>query len=213
MFWRCEMTTVYFFEIPSDFNIKNYSFIDSFSSEQLNSKKNTPQNKYLSSLLAKIIVKKVALKTLNANICDISIDYGDFGKPYLKNHPNFHFNISHCKNAVAVAFSNSPVGIDIEKISTKKEKVAKRYFSFKENEYINKSANSDTAFYEIWTKKEAYFKRNGTGINADFSKISVLSEQIAKQIHTFKNNSFIISLCGEDIENFELNIINKDFFK
>ena len=202
------MNSVYLFEIPYDFKAEKY--LSLALPEDANSNFSI---KDLTSLLAKIIVKKVAAKTLNANISDITIDYGDFGKPFLRNYPNFHFNITHSKNVVAVAFSNSPVGIDVEKISTKKEKVAKRYFSLKENEYINQSANPDFAFYEIWTKKEAYFKRNGTGINADFSKISVLSEQIAKQIHTFQNNSFVISLCGEDVENFELNIINEDFFK
>ena len=42
--------------------------------------------------------------------------YLEGGKPTIKDHPNIHFNISHCKAAVAVAIDNKPVGIDIETI-------------------------------------------------------------------------------------------------
>ena len=42
--------------------------------------------------------------------------YGEHGKPFLKNYPDWHFNISHCKNAVCCVLSRENVGIDIEEI-------------------------------------------------------------------------------------------------
>ena len=42
--------------------------------------------------------------------------YGEHQKPFLKNYPGWHFNLSHCKNAVCCVLSRREVGIDIEEI-------------------------------------------------------------------------------------------------
>ena len=183
------MTKVYFFEIPNNFD-----------------KSITP------STMGKQIVNTVAKLDLNIDNSQIIIDRTETGKPFLKDFSNFNFNISHCKNAVAVAFSDYPVGIDIEKINECKHKVAKRYFSTAENEYINQSADINCAFYEIWTKKEAYLKCKGTGIGASFSKLCVFDNEIKNHLHTLSQNDYIISICCNDINNLEFNILNNDFF-
>ena len=46
--------------------------------------------------------------------------YNEHGKPYLKEHPDIHFSISHCKEAVGCFVSNRPCGLDIERIRTAK---------------------------------------------------------------------------------------------
>ncbi len=189
------MTAVYFFEIPDDFVFGNHA---------------KPENKHLSSLLGQEIVKIVAKKTLKTK--EILLECENSGKPYLKNFPNFHFNISHSGNAVVVAFCETPVGIDIEKITELKPKVAERYFTAEENQYIKNSPSPDLAFCEIWTSKEAYFKRSGKGIGTDFSKTSILTDDIKKHIHTFKHNNFLISVCCDNPQNLEFHSITKDLF-
>ena len=78
-----------------------------------------------------------------------------------------HFSLSHSENAVAVALSDSPIGIDIEQIKPVKnrEKVAKKILTEKElEEYQRLSINETQAnafLLEIWTKKESVFKRGG----------------------------------------------------
>ena len=39
------------------------------------------------------------------------VGYAENGKPFLQNYPELHFNMSHCKRAVAVALHDAPVGI------------------------------------------------------------------------------------------------------
>jgi phosphopantetheinyl transferase len=75
-----------------------------------------------------------------------------------------HFSLSHSGNALAVALSDSPVGVDIEQISPIKnpDKVAKKILTEIElEEYHRLSLQSQAAnefLLEIWTKKESIFK-------------------------------------------------------
>ena len=47
-------------------------------------------------------------------IKEFSISVSDHGKPYLTDRPEIHFSISHCRNAIAVAVADVPVGMDVE---------------------------------------------------------------------------------------------------
>ena len=120
-------------------------------------------NKNEISHFAKTLVKQKAAKILHSTPEKLEFKTSENGKPYIENYSDFNFNISHTSGAIAIAISDSPVGIDIEKIRKADFRVAKRFFTEKENEYI-KAQNSDTRFFEIWTAKEAYFKCIGTGI-------------------------------------------------
>ena len=42
------------------------------------------------------------------------IETGKKGKPFFPDHPEIHFNLSHCKYAVACALDRAPVGVDAE---------------------------------------------------------------------------------------------------
>lgn len=86
------------------------------------------------------------------------------GKPYLSNYPNQHFNISHCRTAVCVAFSNRPIGIDVENIRSNKETLIERVCNSEEVLLISNSENPQSEFTRLWTRKEAYLKWLGTGI-------------------------------------------------
>ena len=64
------------------------------------------------------------------------VEYGESerGKPFLKGYPDVYFNISHTKGRCAVALSDKPVGIDIERFRDFFDghsfvTIAKRYFS------------------------------------------------------------------------------------
>ncbi|MDC0534358.1 4'-phosphopantetheinyl transferase superfamily protein [Francisellaceae bacterium] len=91
------------------------------------------------------------------------------GKPYLQNQAHF-FNISHSHDWVVLAIcKSSEIGIDIQKLESKKNmlEIAKQYFSTQE--YIQLKTIKDnqqqmTSFYNLWTAKEAVLKALGTGI-------------------------------------------------
>lgn len=195
------MLSVYIFEIPDTLKSK----------KRLTKLKSKSEIKRRTSLYGELIVKKIASKKFNISPEEIIIERTSKGKPYLKNFKDFYFNISHSSNLVAVAFSDSHVGIDVEKLSTAKHKISKRYFSEEENLYIKNHPSPDLAFYEIWTAKEAYFKRSGEGISPSFFVTSVLEVDIKNKIHTIRHNDFIISVCSDNPQEFTFNITDEDF--
>ena len=97
-------------------------------------------------------------------------------KPFLKQNP-LHFNISHDRNAFAIAVSEyTPVGIDIEKIKHDLEYSSLLNSVFTSQEISSVRDNPVVAreiFFLLWTRKEALLKAMGTGIIDDLNKIDV----------------------------------------
>ncbi|MDO5837071.1 MAG: 4'-phosphopantetheinyl transferase superfamily protein, partial [Methanobacterium sp.] len=91
------------------------------------------------------------------------ISHDSYGKPFLVNHPRVHFNLSHSEEYVACAVSDSPVGVDIERIHEIELDIARHYFFGSEYHYIQNSANKERAFFQFWVLKESYMKMTGLG--------------------------------------------------
>ena len=99
----------------------------------------------------------------------ITFAIGEHGKPYVVDL-NVEFNISHSADLVVCAVDDKPVGIDVELIRPIDLSVAKRVCTNEELLYIfgheptipdfvyTEDEEFLTRFYEIWTKKEAFFK-------------------------------------------------------
>ena len=102
--------------------------------------------------------------------------YGEHGKPFLTNHPDIHFNISHCKDAVACAIDDSPVGIDIESVGRYKDELARYTMNDDEIATIAAAEDPEVVFIELWTKKEAATKLVGTGITDNLKEILTRAE-------------------------------------
>lgn len=113
---------------------------------------------------------------------EAQIAYGEFGKPYLLDYPEVHFNISHSGQYVACAVGSKPVGIDVQIITPYRPDVAMRVCSTSELAQINASSNQAAEFTKIWTKKEACAKRTGLGIANSLSHNSSPLESFSKCI-------------------------------
>ncbi len=99
------------------------------------------------------------------------------GKPYLKNHPEIFFNLSHSGEYAALAVSDKEIGIDIEKLQIGKRKLAHRFFS--EEEYAALDvAWSDSAFTRTWTRKESYIKAVGMGMRMPLNEFSTVEDKV-----------------------------------
>ncbi len=90
--------------------------------------------------------------------------YNAYGKPAIQNRPDLHFSISHTKNAIAVAVSFHPVGIDIEQLRLPSDALIRKTMNEDERRRIASADNSAAAFTALWTQKEAVLKCAGTGI-------------------------------------------------
>ena len=90
--------------------------------------------------------------------------YNEHGAPRLEHGPCF--SISHCKHAIAVAVSETPIGVDIEHIREAKSELVARTMNEKEQAEIWAAQSPNIAFTRLWTQKEAVLKMHGTGITS-----------------------------------------------
>lgn len=102
------------------------------------------------------------------------IQIADTRKPYLEDEA-YHFSISHCDDYAAVLVSkNKRVGVDIEVISSKVERIRDKFSTLEERalmEHVKWKMENGTAagLTLIWSCKEAVFKWYGLG-EVDFKK-------------------------------------------
>lgn len=115
-------------------------------------------------LIGEILAKTAIKKTFGIDISKQNFTYTEYGKPYLSNYPEVHFNISHSVEYVACAVSDKPIGVDIQKISEYNSNVAKRVCNEKELVQIENSLDKASEFTKLWTQKEAVLKMYGPGI-------------------------------------------------
>ena len=100
----------------------------------------------------------------------LQVHYTDFGKPYLKNEmKRKHISITHSGEYSAVLINPvASVGIDIEKISKRIDRVSSKFLSEPEIEFLDKD-NFLEHLTICWTAKEAMFKICGNDFY-DFKK-------------------------------------------
>ena len=115
------------------------------------------------------LMLKALLKPLGIN--DLKMDFNEHGKPFLVHHPEVHFNLSHCKNGIAVVVDFAPVGIDIESFRKGNIALVRKTMNPAEAEWIRSSSDPIETFTQFWTKKEAVVKLRGTGIIDDLHHV------------------------------------------
>jgi 4'-phosphopantetheinyl transferase len=114
---------------------------------------------------------------------DVEIHYTPLNKPFLPEsyEQNIQFNLSHSEDLMAVAIARDvAVGIDIESTSYPQEELdlAREFLSPKEILKLDKipELQKKDAFLNAWTRKEAYLKAVGKGIDESLSEIEVTME-------------------------------------
>lgn len=147
---------------------------------------------------------KEQMSFLNISYCTENMSYNDYGKPYIKNHSDIFFNISHCHELAVCAIEKSEVGIDAENIRPWLPRVAKRVCSERENSILEKAENKNEAFFRLWTLKESFVKAIGIGISYPMKTCEFLIDEneftsIGCDGYSFTqiilNDKFICSLC------------------
>ncbi len=90
---------------------------------------------------------------------DVFCYSNEFGKPILKNSDQ-HLSISHSRGLVTVIVSNFSVGIDIQEIAPKIERVAPKFMRKVETESLNQPQKLEH-LHIYWGAKEALYKAYG----------------------------------------------------
>ncbi|MEM8528929.1 MAG: 4'-phosphopantetheinyl transferase superfamily protein [Bacteroidota bacterium] len=124
------------------------------------------------SLLGRILLVKGVKQLYGCALPEIV--FGQYGKPLFKDG-DIHFNISHSHKLVVCAITkNSEIGIDVEYQKPIDIQDFKFQMTDQEWQWISTVENSQAAFYEYWTKKEAVIKAVGKGFSADLKSFEVL---------------------------------------
>jgi 4'-phosphopantetheinyl transferase len=131
-------------------------------------------------IVAHGVLRDVLGRYLRTNPGEITFSYNAFGKPELS--PVFcsrlKFNLSHSAGLALIAIAaDSNVGVDLECIGVQSDyaEVARRFFSAVEIDHLHALPSHlyAEAFFNCWTKKEAYLKARGEGLSIPLNSFSV----------------------------------------
>lgn len=124
-------------------------------------------------------------------------------KPELLNAP-FHirFNISHSGNKILVAVGfASEVGIDVEKIipDFDTDGFAEANYHQHEVAHLKLLKNNDETdyFYQIWTRKEAWLKLTGEGVNDKLKELDFSGKEMKTDLPPYGHHNLYMTSWKE----------------
>lgn len=134
-------------------------------------------------IVGRAILRNILGLYLKEDPASLKFEYGPQGKPALaaasrtgENHLEFNLSNSHELALVAVTY-NHRLGIDIEypKENVAIAELVRRFFAPSEITALRNlpSQQQPEAFYNAWTRKEAYLKACGGGISIGLDRVEV----------------------------------------
>ena len=126
---------------------------------------------------------------------------GPHGKPSLKNHPEIHFNLSHCDEAAVCVIGTRPVGIDVESIHPFDSELAADTMNPEELRIIHSSTDPSIAFTRFWTMKESLLKLTGEGITDNLPGILSTAERYHFVTEEHEKERYVLTWVAEKTQN------------
>ena len=109
------------------------------------------------------------------NITDPIFKTGKYGKTYIGNYNDIHFNLRHSDKLAACVISDKEVGVDVEFNEPEIDlNIAKHYFYNSEYENIINSPNPSNEFFNYWVLKESYMKYTGLGFQLALDSFEII---------------------------------------
>jgi 4'-phosphopantetheinyl transferase len=130
---------------------------------------------------ARGLVRTLLGKYLQRPPASLEFSYGKHGKPFLSGEnisSGLCFNVSHSAGVAAYAIARGRnLGVDVELVRAEfgGENIARRYFSSHEvSDLLTLPAEGRAkGFFHCWTRKEAYLKARGAGLQIPLDSFSV----------------------------------------
>ncbi len=137
--------------------------------------------------MSRAILRKILTLYLDYPVPqEIEFSINKYGKPYLSHNPkNIKFNLSHSGDLIIYGISKDfEIGVDIEHIRQEsiKEPLETYVLSHSEKTIFDtlESNQKTTAFYRIWTSKEAFVKALGVGLSKNLTEFEVSFAEFEK---------------------------------
>jgi len=132
-------------------------------------------------IAARSSLRMILGRYLARSPASLAFTYGPYGKPYLAQEgegSGLQFNLSHAGAMALVAVvQGRDVGVDIERIEAGRahEEIAERFFAAEEVEAFRSvpQAARVEAFFNGWTRKEAFMKASGQGLTLGLDRFCV----------------------------------------
>ena len=124
----------------------------------------------------------------------LSFSTGEYGKPALFPYSKIDFNLSHSGGYALIAIARErKVGVDVERVreDMELENIADRYFSPGEVSQLLALVPEQRAiaFFNGWTRKEAYIKAHGLGLSLPLDSFDVSLDEPAVLLVTRPDSS------------------------
>ena len=105
---------------------------------------------------------------------------GEYGKPFLSEQGAPAIGFTHSGEYAACAIGYEEVGVDIEQVGYAEPDVARRCFVGEELSRVMPDGHHVDVeeFFRLWTLKESFIKRIGTGLSLDPLRFEILAGEL-----------------------------------
>jgi 4'-phosphopantetheinyl transferase len=129
-------------------------------------------------VVARALLRQVLGRHLGEAPEALSFGYSPQGKPFLRDRPDLHFNLSHAGDRLMIAVSlGGRLGIDVEQARADDvvASVSPLVFSGPERRLLERldPEMRRECFTRFWTRKESYIKADGRGMSLPLRHIDV----------------------------------------
>ena len=131
-------------------------------------------------IAARATLRNVLSRYVDANESDIRFECNQFGKPALADETShdIRFNVTHSSHLMLIAITHGhDVGIDVERVAPDRFAldIARRFFSPGEYQALISLSPKQRvkAFFDCWTRKEAFVKAKGAGLSLPLDQFDV----------------------------------------
>ena len=189
---------IHIFKIEADeyYNSIQFNYQDILSDSEL-----TKANRFLtkkdkeSFISRRHSLRSILSKFISAQPAGFQFHQSGNKKPAIE---GVEFNSTHSENLILIALSSSTIGIDIECVNPDFDfkTLVPACFSKEERVFIG----SPSAFYTLWTRKEAILKATGEGLIEKMQDINCLKNDVIRNnvcygIKTYRMHEYIFSIA------------------
>ena len=130
------------------------------------------------------------------------------GKPFFPSLSDLHFNLSHCKTAVACVLDTAPAGVDVQEyrqLCRPSGTLYRNVLTKSERSWVEAGETFEEQirrFTALWTCKEAYGKALGVGLCYDLNTTQLLPQGFPWVYGGFtlearQTDSYAAALCAK----------------